>query len=550
MSESKKSKKQIRQIEENLRIIQRYWSEITIFIVILIIAIIRYRLIGVPLERDEGEYAYMGQLLLQGIPPYAGAYSMKFPGIYFVYALVLAIFGHTHTGIHLALLFMNAATIFFIYLLGKNLFDTLTGTLSGTGYGILSLCPKFHGPWANSEHFVLFFAVGGILLLIKGINSDKAHLFFLSGILFGLSFTTKQHGVFFTLFGFGYFIIIYLKESTGSLPDFRKKIGLFILGVIIPGGLFLLILAIGGALDKFWFWTFKYASEYASMLSIESGLLNLKANITPGLKMSFPIWLSAVIGLTSLFWDKKSRSRWLFSSGFFLASLAALSLGFYFRKHYFIFLFPSLSLLSGIAIASLSRLIFRFSSQAVKTGTIVIISFAVYSYPLLAQRDFLFKLTPPELSRIIYTGNPFPESLVIAKYLRQNTSINDRIAVLGSEPQICFYANRRSATGYIYMYAMMEVHPFALEMQKEMIREVEAAEPKYLVFVGVSTSWLRGPQSHSLIFDWLSSYLSKHYEIAIVTDIYPNRTLYTLGDKAKKYEPRSNCYLLTYKRKT
>src|SRR5436853_1488217 len=40
----------------------------------------RLRLIDLPLERDEGEYAYTGQLMLQGIVPYELAYRMKFPG--------------------------------------------------------------------------------------------------------------------------------------------------------------------------------------------------------------------------------------------------------------------------------------------------------------------------------------------------------------------------------------------------------------------------------------------------------------------------------------
>jgi hypothetical protein len=51
-------------------------------IVILFFASIRLRLRDVPLERDEGEYAYAGQLILQGIAPYQLAYNMKFPGTY------------------------------------------------------------------------------------------------------------------------------------------------------------------------------------------------------------------------------------------------------------------------------------------------------------------------------------------------------------------------------------------------------------------------------------------------------------------------------------
>src|SRR6266404_3323287 len=71
----------------------------------------RIRLLGLPLERDEGEYAYTGQLLLQGIPPYKLAYSMKFPGTAASYALLMAIFGDTTTGIHLGLIVINLVTV-------------------------------------------------------------------------------------------------------------------------------------------------------------------------------------------------------------------------------------------------------------------------------------------------------------------------------------------------------------------------------------------------------------------------------------------------------
>jgi hypothetical protein len=46
----------------------------------LLFAAIRWCLRDMPLERDEGEYAYAGPLILQGIPPYQIAYNMKLPG--------------------------------------------------------------------------------------------------------------------------------------------------------------------------------------------------------------------------------------------------------------------------------------------------------------------------------------------------------------------------------------------------------------------------------------------------------------------------------------
>ena len=63
-----------------------------------------------PLERDEGEYAYAGQLMLQGIPPYQLAYNMKFPGVYAAYALIMLSFGQTSVGIHFGLLVVNMAS--------------------------------------------------------------------------------------------------------------------------------------------------------------------------------------------------------------------------------------------------------------------------------------------------------------------------------------------------------------------------------------------------------------------------------------------------------
>lgn len=57
---------------------------ICLTVILLFVTLIRYRLLALPLERDEGEYALMGQLILKGIPPYEMAYSMKLPGTYYL----------------------------------------------------------------------------------------------------------------------------------------------------------------------------------------------------------------------------------------------------------------------------------------------------------------------------------------------------------------------------------------------------------------------------------------------------------------------------------
>src|SRR4029453_13583217 len=87
------------------------WVWISIALVISFWGLILFWLIDLPLERDEGEFAYVAQLMLQGVPPYALAYSMKLPGTYGAYAVVLALFGQTPAAVHWGLMSVNIHTI-------------------------------------------------------------------------------------------------------------------------------------------------------------------------------------------------------------------------------------------------------------------------------------------------------------------------------------------------------------------------------------------------------------------------------------------------------
>lgn len=99
-----------------------------VLVVLLFVGYIRVRLLEMPLERDEGEYAYAGQLILQGIPPYELAYNMKLPGTYFAYTLGMKLFGQTTAGIHMTLLAVNSLTIVFVFPRAKTLWcDHRTG---------------------------------------------------------------------------------------------------------------------------------------------------------------------------------------------------------------------------------------------------------------------------------------------------------------------------------------------------------------------------------------------------------------------------------------
>src|SRR5437762_8992383 len=99
----------------------RYRAWIFVALSVLLVLAVRVRLRQMPLERDEGEYAFVGQLVLQGVPPYKEAYNMKLPGTYAVYAVLMAVFGQMPSGIHFGLMLVNAACVMMVFLLGRKL---------------------------------------------------------------------------------------------------------------------------------------------------------------------------------------------------------------------------------------------------------------------------------------------------------------------------------------------------------------------------------------------------------------------------------------------
>jgi hypothetical protein len=157
-----KKKKTVR---SKTRVSSSYYYYGLLLLVIVFFAAIRFRLRTMPLERDEGEYAYAGQLMLQGIAPYKLVYSMKLPGIYAAYALLLAIFGQTSAGVHLGLLLVNAATTVLLFLLATYLWDRLAGFIAAASYALLSTGPSVLGFAGHATHFVVIATFGGILVL-------------------------------------------------------------------------------------------------------------------------------------------------------------------------------------------------------------------------------------------------------------------------------------------------------------------------------------------------------------------------------------------------
>lgn len=494
----------------------RYFCYATLVIVVVVFAAIRIRLRTAPLERDEGEYAYAGQLMLQGIPPYQLAYNMKLPGTYAAYAVMMAVFGQTLVGVRLGMLAVLLVNTLLLFLLTRRLFGLLAGTVAVASYTLLANRLATMSLDGHATHFIVLPALAGTLLLLHAIDTSRKSILFLSGLCFGLAFLMKQHGIMFAAFGLLFWAWSEWKHSA----RWRKLItGCSVLaaGIALPYLATCLIVWRAGAFRQFWFWTVEYGSAYEKILDWGDLWLRLRI-ILPWFPRPFVLWLTALLGLTALYWNRRAREQWVFVLSFTFFSLVAVCLGFYMRPHYFLVLLPAVAMLAGLGISAVHEYLQeRGASPAM---TMIPIAFFVVSYlaALHGQRRYLFQMDPLNVHRQMHAAHGFAEAHVVADYIHNHTTDQDRIAVLGSEPEIYFYSARHSATGYIYVYSLLEKQKFALRMQREMIREIEESHPKIIVYADNQLSWgwekgLDSPDPRMYIFNWMRDYLDARYDL-------------------------------------
>jgi len=521
--------------------------------IVLAAIFVRIRLIDLPLERDEGEFALMGKLILAGVPPYQEAYNLKPPGIYLAYAAVMGVFGQSAAGVHAGLILVNLACAFLLFRITDSLFGRPPAALSASAFVALTLMPKVLGLSAHATHFVLLPALGGILLLVGESRSDPdakrgSWRIFFAGLLMGVSVLMKQPGIFFALFG-AFLLWQGMERDPGDRGRLIRRLGIYSAGFLLPVVAALSWLALAGVFERFWFWVVTYAIAYGSEVGLGDGV---EAAVTVGWSIIAPslvMWIVACLGIASL--RGMSRSRKVFIVGFLVAAALAVAMGFHFRRHYFVLLLPAVSILFGLGIGWLESWL---SAGRPFRGTAAVVAAAValvaVGQAFASGMPVFASSSPAAASRVMFGGNPFVESEWIGERAAEMAGPGGSIAVLGSEPQIYFYADRPPATGYLYMYSVVENRPIAEKMRGEMIAEIEARRPLVLVYVNVPASWLIDESSDMSVFPWLERYVSRGGYVleGVVEIVSPDRTVSLLGDEARAYTPVGKNFIQLWKR--
>lgn len=479
-------------------------KHLPLLLLLAAVAAVRYRYLDTVLERDEGEFAYGAQRILAGEVPYVSFHAMKLPGIYLAYAAILAAFGETARGIHLGLLVANMASVALVYAIGKRLVGN--GIVPATAFALLTFSPGVQGTQAQAEHFVVLWALAGMLLLVY----DR--WLFVAGLCFGMAMLTKQHGALFGLAAMAY-----------TAPRWRNVLSLAA-GYMLPLAVTCATMYQLGAWEQFTFWTWTYPREYASQVPLSNWDKMFRFTAPWAFGWCAPLWAVGAVGIVR---------RWRALTPWAIAAVASVLPGFIFHPHYFLLLVPVAALGAGVCVR----------------GGWSVVPVVAIAWCAVSLGRFYLPSTPEQITHKLYADGLFAEAPEIARYAAEHTDRGKPIGVLGSEPQICFYAQRTSASPHLYMYPLMEVHPYAERMQQEVMRQIEEAHPNVLVVYNDEASWLYHPGAPQEIAHWMAQFISDYYyQVGRVESVNgrPAKFSWTAAELAE--QPTSH-YVSIYRRK-
>src|ERR1051326_5470585 len=165
----------------------------SLFLVVLTAAL-RLPLLDVPLERDEGEYAYIGWRVSHNELPYRDWVDQKPPAVFWVYRAALMLPLPPVRAIHVVGLAFWAATSCALFLLGRLVTSNEWAFFGAALFSLLSADPHIQANAANTETFMLLpLVLAQWAFFYCGVENRRRMLWmFTCGFFIGVATAFKQ----------------------------------------------------------------------------------------------------------------------------------------------------------------------------------------------------------------------------------------------------------------------------------------------------------------------------------------------------------------------
>ena len=465
----------------------------------LLFVALRWNSYDLPLDRDEGEYAYSGWLVRQGIAPYKHAFLQKPPMVAYSYALASVLAPNTLWAPRiLACIFLASATA---------LLGLIVRVEFGKGPALAAmwvvtpmlLLPQIEQCDANTEMFMLLPLTATVAVYTMHRKSGSAWPWFAAGILASLAFWYKYTALPVIALVFAAWAFEDWQHSRSTAQALARRWLSGLLGALVGSVAALAFFLVRDGGRHLWECTFQFNRLYVGTGTFGG------SELWYYLQLFGRHWWVLFLALPVLFF-KPNRRVWFWLVMFGVAWLAT---GFSCYGQYYLVVMPFWALLVAVAVDRLAswvspRLHLPHQLLAGVITAVVVVLVCWSDLPLvLGSQDRLVSRASP----------PLKEALVTAGHLAEITSPQDRVFVAGSEPEILFYAHRISCTRFVIVYPLMIPTSAALRYQHEAIQDLQQNPPEAIVYVRDSESWLRQKETPGDFHAYLNKFLAEDYEI-------------------------------------
>jgi hypothetical protein len=471
----------------------------------LLVLLIRLPLLGLPFERDEGEYAYIGWRMGFGELPYLDWFDQKAPGIFWVYRLALAFPIDPVTSVHWLGAIFSAGSALALFFLARRVVDVTTAAIGAALFAWISADPMIQGAAANTEIFMLLPTILANLVFLQVVAAPRPPpgRSLLAGALVGLAVAFKQVAAVNAVF----FVIAYplLARGDQRLKRLPRFIGWSALGGALVWLPILAAFHARGALDAMLDATLLHNVSYVGAIPLSLRLEKLGASLALLQRSQGAVWVLGFVGF--VFLARVGRRPDVgYLAGWALASAVGVSASGHFFPHYFQQLLPPLAIAAGVAVKQIhdapewSRLP-GWLRKAVTGGV-------AFAQPV-AIAISIWLASPAEAIRRIYPGNPFEVMPGLAREIAAVTEPDDTVFIFGTEPEVLFYARRRSASRYIHLFPLYGPWSDAIDRQREVAHELREAPPALILFV--PNAFFFADRNQQYLTRWVQRYIEKGY---------------------------------------
>jgi len=480
-------------------------------ILLLLTLAVRLPLLGVPFERDEGEYAYIGWRLEHHELPYRDWIDQKPPGIFWIYRLAFLLPINPICAAHFMALLFAVASACALFFLAQRFMSRGWAWLAAIVFALLSADPLLYGTEANTEMFMLLPLILSALAFFRAASVTVGRwreigFAVLAGVFIGTAMAFKQVAV----VQWPFLILMYPlfvegKKSLGRVLSFAaaSAIGIAAVWMII-----VLFFALHHALGDFIYNVFTHNLEYVQGVPWSRRLGYLANTLKSLITDEWSIWIFSVISLICLLRDGQFK-KLLFLAGWMVASFIGVNASGYYFPHYFQQMLPVFCLTAGFAANALDGAgqvsIARVWLRRIIFAGVLIVPVVVVLCP------FLFSYSRTEAADKIYPGNHFAEKQVLAGRLAQVTKPDDKVFIFGADAEILFYAQRVSATRYIFLFPLYGPYSDAKQKQMAAADEIASNAPSAVLYLPNQLFFT--PDTEQFFTHWSQSYLSQNFRI-------------------------------------